>query len=414
MKRIFPRFLLMLSMLFTTSLMADTWAPPGVESYESADGTWKLTIYPRVLTSQLGYFKDKVAGKQNAGGVPGDTQKSPIGHMQHLQDGQWRTAWKLPLVNDVSPVSALVSNGGVTVTLDNWHSVGWGDDAVAIYAADGRRIRKFGLSSFLPKYYIHTLPRSVSSIHWHGEPSIDEAKQQLVIPVTVPTPESQEWARGDETGSVDVHFRLSDGEFVPQAGDEWTSALDSARQANERRKEREAEARARFIAPLLPPGDGDTRAWYDYLIEAFFRLGLKEEYGYPGTEVVPLRNDPKFDLLAGYLGDALSDDLHQDGVLMLASPSQDVLAEVIAEKAAHAKPGFLATTRIYVAADDAHMPAIRKALARTGAEVIQLDINTQIPQRKERLERYLRKRARRLRNDGLDQKRGRRDSSPFH
>jgi len=43
-----------------------------------------------------------------------------------------------------------------------------------------------------------------------------------------------------------------------------------------------------------------------------------------------------------------------------------------------------------VAADDAHMSAVRAALAHTGAKVIQLDIDDPIPQRKERLERYLR------------------------
>src|SRR3546814_3592538 len=51
-----------------------------VRTYASADGTWKLTIYPRELTNQLDYFQDKVDGKPNAGGIPGDSRKSPIGH----------------------------------------------------------------------------------------------------------------------------------------------------------------------------------------------------------------------------------------------------------------------------------------------------------------------------------------------
>ena len=33
-----------------------------------------------------------------------------------------------PLVNEVSPVTALVSDSGNTITFDNWHSVGYGDD----------------------------------------------------------------------------------------------------------------------------------------------------------------------------------------------------------------------------------------------------------------------------------------------
>src|SRR3546814_9700174 len=62
-----------------------------VRTYASADGTWKLTIYPRELTNQLDYFQDKVDGKPNAGGIPGDSRKSPIGHMERRQDGHWLT-----------------------------------------------------------------------------------------------------------------------------------------------------------------------------------------------------------------------------------------------------------------------------------------------------------------------------------
>src|SRR3546814_14684447 len=91
-----------------------------VRTYASADGTWKLTIYPRELTNQLDYFQDKVDGKPNAGGIPGDSRKSPIGHMERRQDGHWLTVWKAPLANDVAPVDAVVSNAGVSMTFDNW------------------------------------------------------------------------------------------------------------------------------------------------------------------------------------------------------------------------------------------------------------------------------------------------------
>ena len=121
---------ILLVVLLATTARADSWLPPSVQSYSSANGSWKLTVYPRGLTSQLDYFKDKVDGKPHAGGVPGDTQASPIGHMQRKQGGRWLTVWKAPLVNDVSPVQAVVSNDGIAVTFDNWHSVGWGDDAV--------------------------------------------------------------------------------------------------------------------------------------------------------------------------------------------------------------------------------------------------------------------------------------------
>eukprot|EP01035_Chromulina_nebulosa_P009054 gene9054-12233_t len=60
--------------------------------------------------------------------------------------GHWSTVWRKPLVNDVSPVSALVANdGGHVVTFDNWHSMGFGDDAVVIYGPDGAVVRAMAL-----------------------------------------------------------------------------------------------------------------------------------------------------------------------------------------------------------------------------------------------------------------------------
>lgn len=379
---------LLFSLLLATSAFADSWAPPSVRSYSSANGEWKLTVYPRGLTNQLNYFKDKVEGKPNAGGIPGDTQASPIGHMERKQGGRWQTVWKAPLVNDVSPVEAVVSNDGVTVTFDNWHSVGWGDDAVVIYAVDGTQVRKFGLSAFLPKHYINAVPRSVSSIHWRGDPRIDESARQLVIPVVVPSADGSA-AYTDKERFVDIRFLLADGSLVPMAGKAWTDANEAAVKENARREVLEAEQRQRFIAPLAAPVDGDTPAWYDYLGDAYFRLDPDWEKGLPLARVIPLPEDPKYATTTGYLGDDFSRKRNADGAIMIGSPSQDVLVKVLREQARRAKPGSLAKARIYVAADNAHMPAVRAALAHTGATVIQLDIDATIPQRKERLDRYL-------------------------
>lgn len=378
-------------MLLASPLMADSWLPPSTESYESADGNWKLTIYPRNLTSALDYFQDQMDGNAHPGGVPGDAQKSPIGHMERRQGGSWQTVWKAPLANDVSPVQALVSKSGIAVTLDNWHSVGWGDDAVVIYAPDGRQVRQFGLSAFLPGEYVDSLPRSVSSIHWRGEPKIDESRQHLVIPVVVPTAEQQESGRGNAR-YLDVRFLLADGALVPMSGTAWVDALGSAAKADARRRELDAERTRRFISPLTAPKDGGVRDWRDYLVDAYFRLDPDSDNGYPVTRVVPLPDARDFKLLSGYLGDDLSDDANSDGVIMMAALSQDVLVEVVRRQAKRATPNLLADARIYVAADNAHMAAISAALARTGATVIQLDIDAEIPQRKERLERYLRDR----------------------
>lgn len=388
LKRVLAVACLLLAGLASLCAFADSWMPPSVQHYDSADGNWRLTVYPRELTSQLAYFEDKVADKPNAGGVPGDSQRSAMGHMERRTRGGWETVWKLPLANEVSPVDAVVSNRGEAVTLDNWHSMGWGDDAIVIYSANGDQLGKFGLAGFLPKPYLRSLPRSVSSIHWRGDARIDEARGELVVPVVVPTVKGMEGGEDDDS-SVDIRFRLADGSLVPPSGKAWDDALASAARADARRKELEAEQRRRFLSPLSAPVEGDERAWHGYLVEAFFRLDPEWEEGYPATQVVPLPKAKNFALLSRYLREALVDDGSAEGALMIAALSQDVLVKTLQEHAKLVKPGFLAKARIYVAADDAHMPAVRAALAHTGAQLIQLDIAGSIPQRKERLERYL-------------------------
>jgi hypothetical protein len=379
----------MLILLLAASALADSWAPPSIRQYASADGTWRLTIYPRPLTTQLNYFKDKVDGKRNAGGVPGESQKSPVGHMEHRVGGRWTTAWKEPLVNDVAPVEVVLSNRGEAITLDNWHSMGWGDDAVVIYATSGTRVRQFGLADFLPKYYVDALPRTVSSIHWRGDARVDEAKRQLIIPIVVPTLDASAVLTG-KARYLDARFHLSDGSLVPMDGKAWGSAVAAAIEVNARHKQERAEQRARFISPLAPPQDGNVTSWHQYLLEAFYRVDPDWQNGYPDTDVVPLPSDPHFKLLAGYVGDSLTDRGHVEGVVMIASPSQDVLVATLIKQAKRVKPGFLAKARVYVAANDDHMPAIRTALSPTGAKVVQLDINATIPQRRERLDRLRR------------------------
>jgi hypothetical protein len=378
--------------LATFPAMADSWLPAKVETYTSANGDWRFTVYPRELTSPLAYFQDKVDDKSNAGGVPGDTQRSAIGHMECRREGRWQTVWKMPLENEVSPVEAVVSNDGDVATLDNWHGMGWGDDVVVIYSAKGEQLEKFGLDGFIPKNYIHALPHSVSSIHWRGKPRIDEADRQLIIPVVVPVIEDQ-MVNNADGASVDIRFNLADGTLVNPEGKAWNDALVSATEADARRRQLEAEETERFISPLSAPRVVDTRAWYDYLLEAFYRIDPDWEEDYPATKVVPLPDASNYALLSRYFGEALVDDSNTYGVIMLASPSQDVLIRVLREKSTQVSPGYLAHARIYVAADGIHMPAARVALAHTGAKVIQLDIGKPIPQRKERLDEYLRDRG---------------------
>src|SRR3546814_15063953 len=114
-----------------------------------------------------------------------------IGHMERRQDGHWLTVWKAPLANDVAPVDAVVSNAGVSMTFDNWHGLGWGDDALVFYSADGSQILKFGSAALLPGFYVEALPRPLSSLPRRGSPHMHAASGQIVLPVVVPTAAAQ-------------------------------------------------------------------------------------------------------------------------------------------------------------------------------------------------------------------------------
>jgi len=61
---------MLFSLLLATSAFADSWLPPSVQSYSSANGEWKLTVYPRGLTNQLNYFKTRSTGSRMRAASP--------------------------------------------------------------------------------------------------------------------------------------------------------------------------------------------------------------------------------------------------------------------------------------------------------------------------------------------------------
>jgi TonB family protein len=169
---------------FVSPVNADQWALPKKERYYSANKTFYLEITPKKLESQLKYFKDKVDGRENAGAVSGVKENHAKGAFYvRRAEGGYTKKWEFPLVNEVSPVSAVVSSkGDYFVTFDNWHGAGYGDDAVVIYRSNGALIKKFGLEDLLTEGDIETLPQSVSSIWW-GRDHYIEANSLLVLKI---------------------------------------------------------------------------------------------------------------------------------------------------------------------------------------------------------------------------------------
>src|SRR5215211_8324642 len=181
-------FFVALTLLLTAafaSVHADSWALPKKEKYFAPNKKYYLEVTPKKLKSQLEYFGDQVQGTSNAGALKRATENRAKGAFYARRaDGGYSKKWEFPLLNEVSPVSAIVSNiGDFVVVFDNWHSVGYGDNVVVIYRSDGTLVKKFGLEDLLTEGDIETLPRSVSSIQWGGEHYINDVNGILILKV---------------------------------------------------------------------------------------------------------------------------------------------------------------------------------------------------------------------------------------
>ena len=187
-KIIFPIAFILFAIGPFVSVQGDSWQLPKKKKYYSPNKKYYLEVTPKKLESQLKYFEDKVEGRENAGAQKELKNNRAKGAFYARRAGVgYSKKSQFPLLNEVSPVSALVSNNGAYfVTFDNWHRVGYGDNVVVIYRSNGDLIKKFGLDELLTKSDIETLPRSVSSIHWEGEHYIDEARGLLVLRVVAP------------------------------------------------------------------------------------------------------------------------------------------------------------------------------------------------------------------------------------
>lgn len=112
----------------------------------------------------------------------------------------YRRQSTFPLVNEVSPVDLAISDrGDYIVTLDNWHSMGYGDSVVVIYRSDGRVVRQFALDELVAESDIQHFAHSVSSIDWRDAYRIDSAAGQLVLLISSAEQDlPSQWARTQE------------------------------------------------------------------------------------------------------------------------------------------------------------------------------------------------------------------------
>ena len=375
MKKLFVT-LLMGVVLLPAATLADSWFPAQTETILSANGKFRVTVVPRPVRHALAYFSDQVDGVEPAGQDHGDGQRSPIARVERLSEsGGWEFVWQMPLLNDVAPVDVLLTDDGARlVTFDNWHSMGYGDDAVVIYDKRGDLVRKLSLEQMLPPDYVRYLPRSVSSLNWRDDPFLVDGDRMVEIPVAQP-----EIGR-DEPPRVPLRIRLSDGQVMVPASREWLGALARAGQLEAERREAWDTLRELRATPLSPPGSADTREWRTYLFELRDRINAdKERMGgmllaAPGEE--RHHDSGEISDWIAFHGDEFASQAES---FIFASPTSDRLAAILVEALQTREPGSMASAHIVFVGTPSEGERVARAARRAGARITLVDPSIPVP-----------------------------------
>lgn len=357
---------------------SDSWTLPATTTYTSCGGHARITISPRDVNSQLGYFDDKVKDVAPAGQKIGGALAASA-RLERLVNRRWDLLWEHRIANDVAPVLALVRDDGqYAVTFDDWHGTGYGPNAVVIYGVGGKLIRALALSDIVSADYIKALPHSVSSIHWRGDPRFSPDGQKVVIPVVIPAEDSV-----SDPATIDIAVDLVDGRVSPINASAWDAAQAKARKVLAAEVAFEASEKAAFLAPLFGPNANTERAWHGYLREAVGRLIGDDDT--PSTTVLRLPGAHDYAASEAWVHDALTQS-YADKVA-LASLSEPNLVAVLKKIVSTLSDRSLAKVTAFIAVSDQNWPAIVATMRRSGARLVQLNPAKAIPQRPERIAR---------------------------
>lgn len=355
---------------------ADSWLPPAAKTYTSSSGSVRLTVTPRPLAAALPYFSDKVEGREPAGQRTGAQQVHAMARLEEQVDGRWTRVWEGPLINDVAPVEAVVAGSGRFATLDNWHMMGHGDDAIVLYDRSGTVVRSLGLDDLLPPAWRAVLPTTVSSVHWRGDARIEG--DVMLLEVVKPS----EHASIDKRVTVPLRLSLETGEPLEEQDQAWTQALQDAAELDAARRERWQALRVERAKPLAPPSGRAYADWRAYMEELRTRLNMHKGLRHSGV-VLPTDGGGHFPDSADGVTSALDMvevDLEYGAVdLLFVSPSSNALVTLLQQHMNTLGAGALKGASITFVGSSGHLETLRAVAARTGAELRLIDMGVPYP-----------------------------------
>jgi hypothetical protein len=164
--------LLLLAGLVAPAAQADSWARPVVREVFSKSREFFVRVVPGESVGETPGFAGAPRGRH-----------ATAEFYRRQADRSYRLVAETTLLNPVAPVEFFVSNAGRLVTVDNWHSLGYGN-VLAIYDASGKPLRHFELKDLFLPDEIQRFPHSVSSIHWrNGAMYLREDQTTLLVTV---------------------------------------------------------------------------------------------------------------------------------------------------------------------------------------------------------------------------------------
>lgn len=379
--RLFPLILVCLAMT-AGSVKADSWPMPSTEATLSADGRFRFTVTPAPIANQVEYFREEITAQKS--GKPVE-RPAPLGLLERrVSKGKWEPVWAGPLANPVAPVTVLVADDGRhVVTFDNWHSMGFGPETIAIYGPEGKLVRALALTDLMPQEVIDALPRSVSSISWRESERFSADGASVIVDLPVP---GQGWQKEKpETFSFAIAF--ADGTVSAPSPAQWQAVLAAAARVAEAERRAEAERVAYLTNPLKVPPGCEERVWHEYLREAHARLSTEPPFELStATTVLFERDHPRYRESLKWLRDEVADVWDFPTNAAFASPCDpDGLVAAFNKAVKRLKPGSAVNATYWISAPKPHFAAIARLVAPTGAKTVWIDPATPIPQRPERI-----------------------------
>lgn len=140
------RIIHLLAFVWSCSAAADSWQMPS----EMASASPNAKFVARLTPAEINSGKKSTVSMFTFDGV------------SYINSSEFLVA------NERSPVFIVVTDEGDLFTFDNWGSLGFGDNVVAVYSANGELKKSYTLKALYSSDNFEKISknRSVSSIHW--------------------------------------------------------------------------------------------------------------------------------------------------------------------------------------------------------------------------------------------------------